>query len=153
VAGSPTSSKPFPFVKAAVALIAVVVLLAGALLGVLWLLSVDLQMSVECGLAAAVCGLAGLMGLWVIALLERHQGIQGVVFGFLAGMGLRLLICGVAAAGAVALLGGVRVLLWFGLWYLVVLVVEANAVTSHLVFAALADKAEKSADATPDATP
>jgi len=143
VADLPQPAKPFPVVKTAGVMVVVVGGLAALSILTMRLVGLDLKVYLECAAAAIFCGGVGVLALAPIAFLERLQGPVGVIFGFLMGTLLRLLLTALAAAYAVMSLDSKRLALWLILWYLVVLIVEVNAVTSHLVMAALKSNTDK----------
>ncbi|MEM6756137.1 MAG: hypothetical protein AAF586_03145 [Planctomycetota bacterium] len=156
MAPSAPDSKPFPLIKSIVVLVAAVGGLAALSIVTMRSVGIDLALSIECAIAAAACGAAGVVALFAAWLGQRQMGMQGVIFGFLAGTTLRLLLSGAVAVAAFMAFEKQRVLLWFGLWYLVVLVIEVNAVTSYLITSALSDSrdSEKDKEGTePDADP
>ncbi|MEM0913982.1 MAG: hypothetical protein AAGB29_11275 [Planctomycetota bacterium] len=140
MASSTAPSKPFPLFKSIAVLIAAVAGLA--ILGILAMrfARLDLALQIECAVAAAGCAGAGVIGLIAVKMGQRMPGPQGIVTGFLAGTTLRLFLSAAVAGLAFMAFEKQRVLLWFGLWYLVVLVIEVNAVTSYLIAQALSDR-------------
>jgi hypothetical protein len=111
--------------------------LAGLSILALHLADLDLKHKLASGVAATLSGLAGVVALIPIAIGSRRMGVQGAVFGFIAGMMLRLGVSVAAAAYAVLVMESNRLALWLILWYLVVLVVEVNAVTSYVLRSAI----------------
>lgn len=129
---------PFPLWRSAGTLVGSAMFPAGLISVGLHLLGQPVFAQVNL-IAAAICGVGGVIGLlpvWFLSKQHRHGAAQG----FMAGMLLRVLIC--AAAYFALQWGGYAhagVLLYFlAGWYLATLLVEVKLISSFLLAHAVA---------------
>ena len=122
---------PFPFVRSALILTAAVAVLAGVAIGALSAIDRPL-MAQHCGIAAGVCLVTGLVGLFPVAWLSR-QHPHGSAQGFLISILVRMLLTGAVVMVLIfnRVPGAFPLSLWIGGWYMVVLAVEVRLVSSH----------------------
>lgn len=123
---------PFPLGRSSVTLGALVVLLAAVCLAVLQRLGwTDHYRYVL--IAASVCGGSAILSMVPVWILSR-KSIQGAAQGFLAGILVRMAICGAAVVilGRVVPAEKTMSSLWIGGWYMVVLMCELLLVGRYI---------------------
>jgi len=123
---------PFNIGRAILVLLADVVLVSVVCIGVLRLAGWTHQIRFVV-IGATVCGGAAILSLFPVWILSR-KSVQGAAQGFLAGILIRMALCG----GAVVILGRISVedkaasSLWIAGWYMVVLMCELVLVGRYI---------------------
>jgi len=128
---------PFPIVKASLTLSTAVLVVAGAMYGVLagvmhWYQQAGLSL-----VGAAVSLMIGLSGFVPVWWMSRRSSFGGA-YGFMVSIAVRVVVGGAAVIWlrwGSGLAHGDDALLWVAGWYMLVLGIETKLVSSHILAA------------------